>query len=268
MKLYFSGLNREADVALLVEAGVQHALVDPHDLRYAQDWPGELALDSGAYRVFRGHADPMFLFEYIRLANSREFAFVVQPDVINDEAQTRRNYFAVRSSITANPLMPVWPWGGSDRWLRTCLDLAPIVGVGGLVAGLRSKIGKVQKTKAQLVERFNLELKLHALCRQYPDRLHLFGLNHLVAWTWLWPWAASCDTSKWLDARRYGDLIFLHSRYDTLSQAPARVLPHNESFAGREPDKTRRRLILSAQALYSFRPPEGYKDGTYIPRPR
>lgn len=253
MQLYFSGLNSLRDVALLRKAGITHALVDVYDLKYVAEWPGRIALDSGAYRVFKGKAERMSLEDYAAIANAREFDFVVQQDVIGNEDQTRENYFAARHVLTANPLMPVWGWGATKSWLNWCLDHAPVVGVGGLVPHMRSKIGGDKKTIDQLKDRVEMLTELLALCRRYPGRLHLFGINWLAAFCQAWPYAASGDTSKWLDARRYGHLIFYNTRLLALAQAPASSLPEGIAIAGREPAATFERLTRSAQALARYR---------------
>jgi hypothetical protein len=41
---------------LLEAAGITNILVDPWHAHLVADWPGEVALDSGAYAIFKGRA--------------------------------------------------------------------------------------------------------------------------------------------------------------------------------------------------------------------
>jgi hypothetical protein len=217
MKLYFSGVRSRRELVMLRQAGVGHLLVDQFDIWRSgvlEAWDGHLALDSGSYRAYkrglRLHAGAYRLV--IRLLNSRRrrpFDFVVGLDVIGDPAQSRWNW--IELTDRGVPTMPVWQWGAGESDLEFYLERAPVVGLGGLVQPMRDK------DEAMLQ-------RLTRLCEQHPGRFHIFGINWLRAINRLQPLLHSGDTSKWLDGARYRKLIFVHSRYHYLAEAPVRVL--------------------------------------------
>jgi len=223
---YFSGLSGATEANVLKSAGVDHVLVDPKDLGNAQGF-GHVALDSGAYRAFK-KGESLNIPNYLQLATSGEFDFFVAPDVIGDPQASHDNW----ETHKRPGMVPVWQWGGDEGQLTSYLDEANIVGIGGLVQLMRDKDEKMLK-------------KLIELCERHPGRLHLFGANWLKAINTLKECAYSMDTSKFLDAARYGHLIFIHEKTGKLHQAPAKVLGKG--------DMTREdRLIASARAMNEY----------------
>lgn len=229
MKLYFSGLGGAEEAAALREAGIQAVLADPRDLPRALAFP-RVVLDSGAYRAWKkgGAVDPDAYLELVKSLGGR-IEFAVAPDVIGDPEATYRNWLRVRRHPK---VVPVWQWGAPRERLEEHLAERELVCVGGLVPLMRARDEKM------LAE-------LEALCREFPGRLHVLGINWLKAIERLRGLAASGDTSKWLDGGRYGHVIFVHARTGHLHQAPARVLGLGR--LGR-----RERNVLCAKNLAEF----------------
>jgi len=223
---YFSGLSGDTEAEVLKTAGIQHVLVDPTDLARAQGF-AHIALDSGAYRAFK-KGNALDIPSYLQLATSDVFDFFVAPDVIGDPESSHDNWEAHKCP----GMIPVWQWGGDEGLLSTYLEESTIVGIGGLVQLMRDKDEKMLK-------------KLTQLCERHPGRIHLFGANWLKAINTLKALVYSMDTSKFLDAARYGHLIFIHEKTGKLHQAPAKVL-------GRGDLSRKERLILSARAMNDY----------------
>lgn len=221
MDFYFSGVSSQAERTLLEAAGVARVLVDPTDLANVAGWPGQVALDCGAYRRHRGGRSVSFR-EYVAIAERGGFAFVTAYDVIGDQARSRR-YWREMCALGLSAV-PVYHWGARRSVLLRYLDEAPLVGIGGMVNILRAKGQSKEETKALERARDVAANDLGELCSTYPNRLHLFGGCWLRALERLRGVLASADSSKWLDGRRYRLHIFEHSRTNHLSIAPARAL--------------------------------------------
>jgi len=221
MDFYFSGVSSPAARALLEAAGVSRVLVDPTDLANVAGWPGQVALDCGAYRRHRGGNSASFR-EYVAMAERGWFAFVTAYDVIGDQARSRR-YWREMCALGLHTV-PVYHWGARRAVLLRYLDEAPLVGIGGMVNILRAKGQTKDETKALERARDAAADELGDLSVTYPRRLHLFGGCFLRALEELRECLASADSSKWLDGRRYRLHIFEHSRTGHLSIAPARAL--------------------------------------------
>ncbi|WP_010474785.1 DNA sulfur modification protein DndB [Acaryochloris sp. CCMEE 5410] len=213
-------------------------LVDPVDLKHVANWPGPIALDSGAYRAFKSKS-LINIEQYLAAAFSRPFDFVVAPDVIGNPEQSYQNWLKVKD-LSLN-ILPAWEWGSDQSYLHHYLDHAPVVGIGGLVPVMRMKnSGSERKIKDQMLA------ELKQMCLQYPARFHIFGMNWLWAIESLNSLVFSGDSSKWLDGARYGHLIFTNSRTGHLSQAPAKALPESQSMDRQD------RCISNIQAIANF----------------
>lgn len=246
MHLYFSGIASKQELNFLGQAQITKLLFDPCDYRklYADitkyiklfdasyNNQPQLMLDSGAYREFKGKFS-IEIDEYKELAESHKFNIRVAKDVIGDPAQTFdnwKNHFSpAKTSIS---YMPVWEYGSDDKYLKHYLDDSPIIGIGGLVPKMREKNSQMLKD-------------LKKLCKQHPGRFHLFGCNWLKVVNHLRDFLYSGDTSKFLDGGRYGHVIFTHTKYGTLSQAPAK-------FLGLQDLTRAERCIKSAEAMRDF----------------
>lgn len=239
MKYYLSGIAGSAELRLVDKAQTDlPVLVDPFDLKHVINWPGSVALDSGAYRHFK-KGTTIDINQYVETAQSRDFDFVVSPDVIGDPQQSYDNWLVVKDSDV--PLVPVWEWGADISFLHRYLNNAPIVGIGGLVPIMRMKNqGPERKIKNQMLN------SLIQLCKKHTKRFHIFGLNWLWAIESLQGHIISGDSSKWLDAARYGHIIFQNSKTGHLSQAPARFIPEAEDL------NRGQRCIASIQAIAHF----------------
>lgn len=260
MNLYFSGIKDNRDAALLREAGIQHVLCDDHDLPNTAGFE-YVALDSGAYRAFKAGralnvADYARRLTQLQRQRATWFDFVVAPDVIGDAEMSQHNWQTLRDQYGWHTT-PVWQWGSPLRDLDEFLKGAPLVqgvplvGVGGLVPHLRSrrddKLTKTERAEWQAKRLATLE-QLRAVAEQYPGVLHAFGLCWTKAIEELGTLLYSADTSLYLDAARYGDVIFRHTRTGHLSHAPARLVPTYAALAG---DRAAR-VLESARNLADF----------------
>lgn len=181
MKLYFSGLAGKWEASVLRDAGVDVVLVDPFDLKHAENFP-VIAMDSGAYRASK---------KDVALPEIPEgnWDFVVAPDVIGDPEASREAW------LKDTTKMPVWHWGEPMALLRWYLEQTDgIVGIGGCVHLMRKRSGALWHG-------------LYKICQQHPGRFHVFGANWLAMLDWIAPYVSSADTSKWLDGARYGEII-------------------------------------------------------------
>lgn len=232
MLLYFSGVADRVTAELLHSAGVQAALADPNDAALIAGFRRR-ALDSGAYRAFKSNR-PYNLAAYLDLVANQgaSYDFCIGPDVLGDADATWQRWWALSAAERAG-LTPVWPWGGPREHLAAYLATHERIAIGALVPLMRAKD---EKMLADLL----------ALARAYPGRLHILGANWLRALAELAPYALSADTSKFLDAGRYGHVIFTHTRTGRLSQAPARVIP---AYAGLD---RAARIVESARNLAAF----------------
>jgi hypothetical protein len=213
MKLYFSGIAGPSEYRMLERAGVRHLLADPFDLKHIPAGRPHVALDSGAYRAFKGGLS-LDLERYLTFVRSHgPFDFAVSLDEIGAPRASRENWERLRRlrSNDDPPLVPVFQWGGERDDLKRYLDEADLVGIGGLVDPMRNKNERMLD-------------QLGELCSIYPKRFHVFGCNWLRAISELRGLIASADTSKWLDGGRYAHLIFVNTRTGKLSQAPAKAL--------------------------------------------
>ena len=228
---------------MLQEAGVTNILIDQFDLKHLDGWQGSVALDSGAYRLFKarqkGNGKKVKQLEeclaypwYAKIAGSRVFDFVVSLDVISDPAKTFNNWFSIPHAEGIQ-WVPVWHWGSDQHYLETYLKQAQVIGIGGLVGLMREKD---QEMLDQVIE----------LCERHPDRFHIFGINWLKAIETLRDLIYSGDTSKWLDGGRYASIIFKHTRNGHLQQAPARVLPWAKGWDRRQ------RCVENAREMMNF----------------
>lgn len=223
---YFSGIASKVEADCLRAAGVRHVLVDPTDLPNATGF-AHIALDSGAYRSWKT-GTPVDIEAYKALARCGQFAWHVAPDVIGDPQATRQRWLEHRQPR----MVPVWQYGAPKELLLDYLDEAPLVAIGGLVPLMREKNDAMFKDIA-------------ALCERYPRRLHLLGANWVRVLNELHRVAASMDTSKWLDAARYGVCFFIHDRTRKLHVAPAAAI--GLGHLSRE-----ERLVTSARVMDSY----------------
>lgn len=208
MRLYFSGVAGKSEADMLKTAGVTHVLVDPTDmLNAAFGGFRNIALDSGAYRIFKKGGE-LDIHDYLDTVHSYGWDFCMAPDVIGDPEATKKNWQFVRLH---NQIIPVWQWGASEEDLKFYLDERELVAIGGLVPLMRAKDE-------------DMLAHLTALCERYPRRFHLLGVNWLKAIERLKDLVYSGDTSKHMDGGRYGHVIFKHSKTGHLQQAPAKLL--------------------------------------------
>lgn len=252
MHFFFSGVSSAAERSILEAAGVTHILVDPYQAPIIAGWQCNAALDSGAYARFKGKRKPLTDVERQQVAALRAWSFRVCDDTIGDAAATLEAWERQRGEPG---IIPVWSWGAPAEHLARYLSEAQLVGIGGLVPLMRAA---TQLDPAGL----NMLDELEALCYQHPGRFHIFGINNLDAIQRftvnvpvggdLVPLVASGDSSKHLDAGRYGQAIFIHSTSGALQATRASRLP----FAA-EWDRARR-CAEAAKAIHEFcnvRPP-------------
>ncbi len=240
MQFYFSGLNDQRTVQLLLAAGVSRVLVDQFDVEQSTPFPSVI-LDSGAYRAWKQDLI-LDLDAYIDLALSRSWARVVALDVFGDAQASYDNWLKMRQiDALADRLIPVWPWGSDEAILREYLDHAQVVGLGGLVPLLRRRKAHEDPPPDWKEQRERTLADLVDLAARYPGRFHAFGLCWAKATDVLWDLLASADTSHWL-ARRNGYVLNVNTQWGYLQETPFRVL-------GYEPEQA---CLESAKALLTF----------------
>lgn len=234
MKLYFSGIASPKEAEILRTVGVRDCLTDPEDWRNMMDITESLsrcALDSGAYRAFKAGAplDVDAWMKRLRMMSLNGWTdsyrkrdprldFVTMPDVLGDHEATWARWNALADNRLAylddgvlwfDKVIPVWQWGAPREHLESMIrwaksgqeavdeygfDFSCMVAVGGCVPWMREKD---TKALAELVE----------ICQEHGKWIHVLGLNWIEAVQQLDPLVRSCDTSKWIDGARYGDVI-------------------------------------------------------------
>jgi hypothetical protein len=205
---------------MLKSAGVDSILIDQFDyaslfMRRQAEWSGELALDSGSYRAFKKHLDlsnPRQFARYVQISQDRNFSLKVAIDVIGEAMQSLFNWDDLKRQ---GRFMPVWCWGTEPDDLRTYLRESELfsdgtVGIGGLVPVLRQE-GRKRDDAIALLE---------DLCKEHPNRFHIFGACRVQAINRLAPHVRSLDSSIWLSGRKRRELIFIHSQTGKLHRAP------------------------------------------------
>lgn len=264
--LFFSGVAGPTEYSMLREAGCTDLLVDPADeCNVPADHQGWLFRDSGAYRIHKQGGDiDLCAYAGDLVGLGRRYSIVASADVFADVQRSYDNWLALRAKLEITfraarrrqefYLLPVYPWGDAEH--RRCteqvlghyLDVAPYVGIGGLVPYMRGKAvdGRWATDAAAKAARDQAVVELGLLLTRHPGRFHLFGLNYLRGLEQLLPLARSADTSKWLDGGRYGHVIFTNTRTGHLSAAPARAIPE---YAGLD---RRGRCVESARGMLAF----------------
>lgn len=243
MDFYFSGIAGRQEFEMLAAAGVKNLLVDHADARHIP-FPRRIEmLDSGAYRSFKLGVD-LTVEDFLQTAKTlaRRADSIVAPDCIGNPAKTFRRWQRIKAEIAHKRLIPVWEWASPRKYLEAYLSEAKIVGIGGIARIMRAG----GKTKEETKLRDTVTNELFELCREFPQRFHVFGLNYLKAIETLAPWARSADSSNWLRGGRYGYVIFKHTKNNHLTQAPAKFIPEYKNLdrAGR--------CIASARNIESF----------------
>ncbi len=247
MQFYFSGIASAAERSMLEAAGVTHLLVDPWQAPLVADWSGEVALDSGAYAVFKARRKPLDEAQRQRVRALRAWTFRVCDDVIGNPNASLTAWEQQRGD---GSVIPVWTWGAPREHLSRYLAESELVGIGDLVPQMRQATALEADGLAMLDE-------LEALAYEHPGRFHIFGLCNLDAIERLSvsvpdgragsvPLVASADSSKWLDAGRYGQAIFIHERSKKLQATRASRL----EFAA-EWDRARR-CSEAARSIAAF----------------
>lgn len=206
MRLYFSGISSDETLAFVNQAGVSHLLFDQFDL--IKVWPAPrrgIVLDSGAYRAAKKgwqlDVDAYALVIRQALEAEHRFDFIVNLDVIREESgriisdplESLHNWNVLRRKYQIDTV-PVYTRETPPHLLDSYIACSEIVGLGGLAVAMR------EKDEEAIEWAFRL-------CRQFPRRMHAFGLNNLDALACMMPYLFSADTSKFLDGGRYRHLI-------------------------------------------------------------
>lgn len=252
---YFSGIGEIKSYDLLKINGASHLLVDPHDLANVSTWQGPLALDSGAYRLFKEgmkkgaplELTPAMTAELLRPLDPNRFTFITTCDVIGNPEKTYRNWRTLMRDYRLTT-MPVWQWGAPIEHLREYLSESQLVGLGGTVPLLRNKQAKdfaaeitvrgipvtremlKQAVKSYEASRRAILEQLGEICARYPGRFHFFGLCWMQAINQLTPYLFSADSSLWLEGARKGLAVFVHAQTGKLAHAPKRAIPETRSL--------------------------------------
>ena len=250
MFFFMSGISDAKTAAMLRETEC-YPLVDPTDLPNVIDlWPkNTIALDSGAYKNFKAGIPtcPNLLDDHREQFQHKHFCFKMALDTIGSPEVTYRSYRGYYDGFY--DFTPVYPWGAPQEHLETYLARAPIrtlpngnrselVAIGGLAKIMRGghKVAdKKEKANLDAIRAATIE-ELAALCKRYPNRFHLLGLNSLdaIQHPILRQCAASADSSKWLDGGRYAYLFFISTKTGKLSQRPANTFDEPFKSMNRE----------------------------------
>lgn len=233
VKLYFSGIDSEKTLRMVLDAGGSHVLVTPSQWAGIESpLPEARFLDCGSYEYFKAgkEGNPV---DYLHFAHNLpgKWPVKVAYDVIGDAERTMGYWREIFKPFYYPDLgtvfTPIYQWGAPRDHLSEYLDSRELVGIGGMVRLFRGGHQQKDKSlKAQLDSQRDRAIdELHDLCSTYPGRFHIFGINSLKAIDAVYGLAASGDTSKWLDGARYGYAIFRNTKTNKLSQAPAKFIP-------------------------------------------
>ncbi len=254
-QFFFSGISDIKSYDLLKTNGASHLLVDPYDLANVTIWQGPIALDSGAYRLFKEgrkketpiELTPAMTAELLRPLNLNRFTFVTTCDVIGNPEKTHRNWRTLMRDYRL-ATMPVWQWGAPVEHLHEYLGESQLVGLGGTVPLLRNKQAKdfaaeinakglpvtcetlKQAAKAYEAGRRMILEQLGEICARHPGRFHFFGLCWMQAINQLAPYLFSADSSLWLEGARKGLAVFVHAHTGKLAHAPKGAIPETRSL--------------------------------------
>lgn len=126
--------------------------------------------------------------------------------------------------------MIAWAKEGQAAAVQFGFNFACIVGIGGCVPWMR------EKDKSALDE-------LVEICETHGEFLHILGLNWLEAIERLAPLAKSCDTSKWIDGARYGEVILNENGH---------LLNYHKSAAGLSNASREELMSMCARTLNDY----------------
>lgn len=217
MKFYHSGVAGAKEYEMLMRAGSARILVDQFDLKNIGDDRRSVVLDCGEYKAHRT-GRVLELDPYLRVAREQgPFDFVLSLDRWGDHETTRSNWLEVRRRGVQEELrvVPVWGWGGPAEHLAAYLDESEIVAVGGLVPLMR-------EDDARMLE------ELGEICEAHPNRLHILGMNSLLAIETLGRLVHSADSSKYLKGARDAMIVFVHSVTGRLQEANYKVFSRSK----------------------------------------
>jgi hypothetical protein len=253
---YFSGISGKTEANYLVNNGVRHFLLDYVDYLKVKDilpQDAEIIIDSGAYKVFKGKLDAIDINALIKCAEDLRVKWVVAPDVIGDEAQTKQNWEMVKDIKTV-PWLPVWGSYSEESLLEQYLAEFEFVGIGALVDRMRKGYAKEFKEDKDAKKEAEAFLRyLTALCQKYPNRFHLFGICWPKAINKLAPFCYSMDSSKWITtAKKRREILFRHTQSNEIRNAPIGIAKKFEEFNGLDLTNVDTRLTISISALQQF----------------
>lgn len=214
MKWFHSGLEKSEAIVLgripKDSEAPTNVLFDLYNHANAQHVIGanRRILDNGAYRLYKQDLSltPASWLLGVQRAlqtwNAADIEFIVGPDIVGDPEESHKmwlNTINCRDDILVEydvDTIPVWQWGASWKVLGDYLNWSRIVGIGGCVQWLRDQNHE------------NLE-RLAEILKADPGRYHIFGLNWIKAINEVAPYAYSADSSKWIDAARYGHKLHI-----------------------------------------------------------
>lgn len=228
MLFFFAGLRSDKEREMLMQANVQHVLVDPLDYERKEGF-NHILLDSGAYRKWKKGTN-VSLEEYCTIMDKAECDYYISFDVIESPKDSFKNYKILRKK--GYDVIPVWHFNSDIKYLNYYLKKAEIVGIGALVPFM------VEKD-------LNMLAAIRKLCQKHPNKFHIFGICWCKAINKLKDLLFSCDSSLWLQAARRGCIIYFSPRHNYLSPVPKRFL--------KKPNMTREdRCIESAKNINKF----------------
>jgi hypothetical protein len=214
MKWFHSSLEKQEAIVLgripKNDEAPTNILLDVYNHANAQYVTGanRRILDNGAYALHKQGMEQtpaawlLGVQRALQSWNADDIEFIVGPDVVGDPDASHKMWlstFNARDDLIVEynvDTIPVWQWGGSWKVLGNYLDLSRVVGIGGCVQWMRDQNHE------------NLE-RLVEMLEADPGRYHIFGLNWIRAINEVAPYAYSADSSKWIDAARYGHKLHI-----------------------------------------------------------
>lgn len=218
MRFYFSGVESESELEMLREAGVSRLLLDPWQMDKLHDKLGgfRLALDSGAYRLFKqnkarnlaGYAETVDTWQ----RRGYEFDFVTTLDDMENSTRSYDDWVDLEI-ILDQDVVPVWHYDDPYSLLETYFAATTDgeVGLGGLVPNLFTDAHADTKARARD--------RIASFCEQWPERVRLFGACDLPLLNAVKDMALSADSSFWIRGRRRGAGFYVNRKTGHLCEA-------------------------------------------------
>lgn len=252
MDFYFSGVESEAELEMLREAGASRLLLDPTQLaRLDGELDGfRLALDSGAYRLFKqnkarhlaGYAETVE-----RWQRRYAFDFVTALDDLEDRKRSYDDWVDLEILLDQD-VLPVWHYSQPEMDDLLLYWEVPQTGIGALVPFLFTDANGEEKKQCRKF--------VTVVCENSPGRYRLFGACDLPLLNAVKNTALSADSSFWIRGRRRGAGFYVNCKTGQLCEAAPwlmkKLAPDYPEIAELLEMDGRERCIANARALEQF----------------